>query len=133
MPVAGPRVFDARAFAAALDAERDTRGLHWNEVAQQAGVSASTLTRLGQGKRPDVDGLAKLLDWSGLDVGAFIRSERAAAEPSRLSRIVGELHADRHLSEDSATALEQIVRTAYKQLAARDASEARAASEREGR
>jgi hypothetical protein len=71
--------------------------------------------------------------WRGRSNRPFIRSERVAVEPSRLSRIVGELHADRHLSEDSATALEQIVRTAYQQLAARDASDARAASERERR
>ena len=119
--------FDARAFAAALDAERDTRRLHWNQVAEQAGVSPSTLTRLGQGKRPDVDGLARLLDWSGLDVAAFIRSPRPATQAATLARIVGELHGDPLLSEDSATALEQIVRTAYQQLAARDAMEARTA------
>jgi transcriptional regulator with XRE-family HTH domain len=130
MPTAVTRTtFNARGFAAALDAERETRGLRWNEVAQQAGVSGSTLTRLGQGKRPDVDGLAKLLDWSGLDAAAFIRSGRPGSTASTLTRIVGELHGDPHLSEDSATALEQIVRAAYLQLAARDASEARRTDE----
>jgi transcriptional regulator with XRE-family HTH domain len=121
--------FDTRAFAAALDAERETRGLRWNQVAQEVGVSGSTLTRLGQGKRPDVDGLARLLDWSGLDAADFIRSSRRASTASTLTRIVGELHGDPHLSEDSATALEQIVRAAYLQLAARDASEARVTDE----
>lgn len=131
MPAVPARTgFDALAFAAALDTERETRRLHWNQVAEQAGVSASTLTRLGQGKRPDVDGLARLLDWSGLNAATFIRSERPLARAATLTRIVGELRGDPLLSEDSATALEQIVRTAYQQLAARDAMEARSTNGR---
>ncbi len=52
--------FDSDAFYAALDGVRRARDLNWKEVAAQSGVSASTLTRMAQGKRPDVDGLAAL-------------------------------------------------------------------------
>lgn len=116
--------FDGRAFYAALDSERSARHLTWKDVAQQAGISASTLTRMSQGRRPDVDGLATLLAWSGLDVSAFIRSQTDGDAPATLTRITTELRADPLLSSESAAALEDIVRTAYGQLAARDAREA---------
>ena len=59
-------IFDAEGFFDALDEVRDSKGLTWKEVADESEVSASTLTRMAQGKRPDVDSLAALLKWSGL-------------------------------------------------------------------
>src|SRR4051812_33734083 len=44
--------FDAEAFYAALDAERQGRNLTWKSVANSSGISASTLTRIAQGARP---------------------------------------------------------------------------------
>jgi predicted transcriptional regulator len=58
--------FDRRRFADTLDAIRASRGLTWRQVADQSGVAASTLTRIQQGKRPDVDGLVRLCHWAGL-------------------------------------------------------------------
>jgi transcriptional regulator with XRE-family HTH domain len=55
--------FDNEGFFAALDAHRLAKRLTWKQVAEQSEVSASTLTRMAQGKRPDVDGLAALLKW----------------------------------------------------------------------
>ena len=124
--------FDSRAFFAALDAERASRHLTWKDVALEAGVSASTLTRMSQGRRPDVDGLASLLSWSGLDVAAFIRSTKPVPAPATLARITSELRSDPLLSEESQSALEEILRTAYSQLAARDAREAGLVAGRQG-
>lgn len=115
--------FDGSAFHAALDSERAARRLTWKDVAKEAGVSASTLTRMSQGRRPDVDGLAALLAWSGLNAAAFIRSSRSVQTPATLTRITTELRSDPQLSDESSAALEDIVRTAYGQLAARDARE----------
>jgi len=126
-PPPAPRpAFDARAFFRALDAERSARRLTWKDVAQQAGISASTLTRMSQGRRPDVDGLATLLSWSGLEIAPFIRSGLTPASSSTIARISSELRSDPLLSEETATALEDIVRAAYERLAARDALEATA-------
>ena len=63
--------FDAEGFYAALDGHRQSKGLTWKKVADQAKISASTLTRMGQGKRPDVDTLAGLASWSGIDAKMF--------------------------------------------------------------
>ena len=90
-------------------------GKNWKEVAGDAKVSASTLTRLAQGHRPDVDGLASLLAWSGLKAEQFIR-EPSEAEPPTLAMISTYLRADPKLSPESANALERIIEAAYEQM-----------------
>ena len=52
--------FDGDAFYAALDGERQTRLCTWKRVAEERDVSASTLTCISHGKRPDVDTVAAL-------------------------------------------------------------------------
>jgi DNA-binding Xre family transcriptional regulator len=113
--------FDAEGFYAALDAARLARGLNWKQVAAGSGVSASTLTRMAQGKRPDVDGLAALCAWSGLDADDFVRSEdddRTPAEP--LAMISTYLRSDRNLSAESAAALEEVIKITYERLRQKD-------------
>lgn len=105
--------FDLGSFHAALNAQRAAKGLTWKDVAEQSGVNASTLTRMSQGKRPDVDGLALLLAWSGLDALQFVPT---ANEPEPMAKIAANLRADRHLSSDSAKALEDIIRVAYERF-----------------
>lgn len=109
--------FDASGFYEALDATRQSRRMTWKDVAAAAGVSASTLTRMAQGKRPDVDSLAALTAWSGLQADAFIRSETTArpeAEP--LAMISTLLRGDRQLTPEAATALEAVIKAAYERL-----------------
>src|SRR5216683_3173281 len=67
--------FDAAGFYEALDAQRQAQRLNWKQVAAASGISASTLTRLAQGRRPDVDSLAALLAWSGLNPADFVRHD----------------------------------------------------------
>ena len=108
--------FDASAFYDALDSERQGRGLNWKQVSASSGVSASTLTRMAQGKRPDVDGLAALSAWSGLAADDFIRSEEARPEPEPLAKITTYLRSDRSLSPEAATALDQLIKATYDRL-----------------
>jgi transcriptional regulator with XRE-family HTH domain len=108
--------FDAEAFYAAIDSQREAKGMNWKEVAAETGVSASTLTRMAQGKRPDVDGLAALLAWSGLQAEDFIRTGNRKRQPEALAQITAVLRADRNLSRESAEAIEQILRAAYKRF-----------------
>jgi transcriptional regulator with XRE-family HTH domain len=109
--------FDADAFYSALDSVRQSRRLNWKQVAAESGVSASTLTRMAQGRRPDVDGLAALVAWSGLDADDYVRSEdeqRPAQEP--LAMISTYLKSDRNLSPEAATALEEMIKATYERL-----------------
>jgi transcriptional regulator with XRE-family HTH domain len=115
--MATEKKFDGEAFFAAIDAERIARGLTWKKVAEQAEVPASTLTRMSQGRKPDVDSLSGLCAWSGLSAGDFIRVEtgkKAKAEP--LAQISAHLRADPNLSKEGAKALETLIKTAYQQL-----------------
>lgn len=109
--------FDTEAFYAALDAQRQGREITWKQVAGESGVSASTLTRMAQGRRPDLDGLAKLCTWSGLSADDFIRNAaRARKEPETLARIATYLRADPNLEPETAEMLDQLIRTTYKRF-----------------
>lgn len=68
---------DPDALYVALDRARRARHRRWRDVAIESGVSPSTLTRIGQFKRPDADGLVRLLTWLGTtDIAPFIRDRR---------------------------------------------------------
>ncbi len=108
--------FDAEAFYAALDAQRQARRLNWKQVAEKSGVSASTLTRMAQGKRPDVNGLAALAAWSGLKPESFIRSEMGPSKAEPLAMISTYLRSDPNLSHEAAVALEAVIKATYEQL-----------------
>jgi transcriptional regulator with XRE-family HTH domain len=115
------RTFHAGAFFAALDAEREARGVTWKRVAGDTGVSASTLTRIGQGRKPDVDTLAALSTWAGLDPKDFMRGKRDKEQPETLAMISTYLRGDPHLTEASASALEEIIKVSYESLRRNDA------------
>lgn len=108
--------FDGGAFYEALDATRQARSLNWKQVADATGVSASTLTRMAQGRRPDVDGLAALAAWAGLRTDDFIRSEAGQSDSEPLAMISTYLRADKNLTPENAAFLNDVVRAAYKHL-----------------
>jgi transcriptional regulator with XRE-family HTH domain len=108
-------IFDTEAFHSALDSQRIAMGMTWKDVAGESKVSASTLTRMAQGKKPDADGLAALLHWSGLNAETFIRAANAQpkGKTESLAQISALLRADNSLNKQSAAAIEEIVRAAY--------------------
>jgi transcriptional regulator with XRE-family HTH domain len=110
--------FDAEAFYAVLNSQREARGMTWKDVAAESGVHASTLTRMGQGKSPDANGLAALLTWAGLQADSFIRKGGVSGrnEPEPLAQITAVLRADPNLSKESAEAIEQILKAAYERF-----------------
>lgn len=109
--------FDTLGFYEALDAQRQAKRLNWKQVAAASGVSASTLTRLAQGRRPDVDSLAALLAWSGLDAGDFVRQDdNPRAEPEALAMISTYLRSDKNLTNESAAALDELIKATYERL-----------------
>lgn len=109
--------FDRDGFYAALDAARLAKALNWKQVAAASGVSASTLTRMSQGKRPDVDGLAALAAWSGLDTDDFVRSDLTERpDPEPLAMISTYLRGDKNLKPEAAAALEAVIKVTYEQL-----------------
>src|SRR5581483_3723772 len=93
---------DIDALYASLDAQRKARDLSWRQVAKEAGVSASTLTRMAQGRRPDVDGFAALVAWLGLSADQFVRlpGPDRTPETEPVAAIAALLRAKRDLSPE---------------------------------
>ena len=56
----------------ALDGQRRAHSMSWRQVAQQAGVSPSLLSRMGNGHRPDLDGFVLLVQWLGMPAEEFM-------------------------------------------------------------
>jgi len=108
------RSFDNEAFFAALNASRQARDLTWKQLASEAKVSASTLTRVGQGKRPDVDSFAALAALGGLKPDDFMPDARRPTEP--LSEISLLLRRDPNLSPEASTALDELLKATYQRL-----------------
>lgn len=108
--------FDSEGFYDALNVERQGRKLNWKEVAAESGISASTLTRMAQGKGPDVDGLAALAAWSGLTADDYVRTDETRPTPEPLALISTYLRTDKNLSIDAAKALDEIIRVTYERL-----------------
>ena len=73
----------------------------------ESGVSASTLTRLSQGRQPDVNSLAALTAWLGMSADHFMRSERVAkfGAPSPLAQISSIIHRDPRLNPEGSRRL----------------------------
>jgi transcriptional regulator with XRE-family HTH domain len=108
--------FDNTAFFAALDAQRLARRMNWKQVSAESGVSASTLTRLAQGKRPDVDGLAALLKWSGLKAESFIGGDAKSSALEPIAQMTALLWADPSLTKDNKRTLESVLMATYQGL-----------------
>ena len=64
--------FDGDSFYNALESTVNRRGKNWRQVAAETGVSASTLARMAQGRRPDAASLAALSAWAGLNPSDFV-------------------------------------------------------------
>jgi len=108
-------LFDTSAFYSALNAVRVRRQLTWKEVASQSGINASTLSRIGQGKNPDVNGLIALLSWSGLKAEMFMPSTKKGSIET-VPEISSIIRRDKVLSQNNARLLENIVITTYETL-----------------
>jgi hypothetical protein len=65
--------FDPPALFKAMDAQREGRGLSWQDVAQEIGVSASTITRTREQGRFEVDGVLAMSQWLGRRIEDFSR------------------------------------------------------------
>lgn len=63
---------DAKALHAALDAAREEAGWSWRRLARELSLSASTMSRLLSGNKPDVDAFATMVSWLRVDPRRFM-------------------------------------------------------------
>ncbi len=108
--------FNGDAFYRALENTVTARSKNWKQVAAETGISASTLARMAQGRKPDAASLAALCAWAGLNPSDFVDAPYKVAHPEPMAQISSLLRSDPNLDAEAAEAVEAIVRAAYKRL-----------------
>jgi len=120
----------------AIRRRREQRGLSLRDVADETGVSASTLSRIENGTgKPDADNIARLAAWLDMPIERVMHpGTRAANDPkpvvyypheSTPEIIEAHLRADRHLTPQTAKALSELFRVAYAQFSQADSKSTR--------
>ncbi|MHB8636742.1 MAG: helix-turn-helix domain-containing protein [Fimbriimonadaceae bacterium] len=110
-----PDQIDISNLAAMVRAKRGGLGLR--SAAQEiGGVSAATVSRIEQGKVPDFHTYLKICGWLGIQPASNASIVGEGEAVSTVDKMVVHLRADRHLTPDSARALEQMIRQVYDAL-----------------
>lgn len=112
----GESKLNLEALVAALENERKQRKLSWRALAREAGVSPSTLTRMQQGKLPDVDTFARLVHWLGVSADDFLAGGKPTgrSKPHPVTAASVHLRSQKELSPKAAKALDELMRAAYR-------------------
>lgn len=108
--------FDGDAYYRALEAVVRAKSRTWKQVSEETGVSASTLTRMAQGRKPDAASLAALSAWAQLNPSDFVEAPYKTAMAEPIAQISSLLRSDPNLDAESAEALDAIVRAAYERF-----------------
>jgi transcriptional regulator with XRE-family HTH domain len=102
-------------FAEMLKNKRGEKGLR--TVAEEiGGVSYATLSRVEQGKIPDVNTFIRICKWMEVSSDTFIEGEKRKRKEKSIStreHVVAQLRADRELSKDSLKTLLNVIDLAY--------------------
>ncbi len=117
MPPSQHRV-DVAALYAALEAEKNARGMSWRNLARDCQLSPSTFTRMANGLRPDVDAFAGLVRWLGQPAEAFMTAdpEDAGPAPDLMATLAPLLRARKDLTEQDVQDLQALFTAAVEQF-----------------
>jgi len=111
----------------AIRRRREQQGMSLRDLADETGVSASTLSRIENGTgKPDADNIARLAGWLDMPIERVMHhGNRAANDPkpvvyypheSTPEIVEAHLRADKHLTAQTAKALSELFRVAYAQF-----------------
>lgn len=108
----------------AIKRRREELGLSLRDVGDLTEVSASTLSRIENGTgRPDADNIARLTQWLDMPVDRLMKKTDESVEPviyypheATTDIISAHLRADKNLTPETAEALSELFRVAYKQF-----------------
>src|SRR5436190_10827033 len=110
----------------AVKRRREELGLSLRDVADETGVSASTLSRIENGTgKPDADNIARLAAWLDMPIERVMHHGHRGSDPkpvvyypheSTPEIVEAHLRADKHLTPDTAKALYAPSRVAYAQF-----------------
>ena len=115
----------------AMRRKREEMGLSLRDVADETGVSASTLSRIENGTgKPDADNIARLTGWLNMPMERVMSGRQTDGDDTAAKAVVyfpqeampdiveAHLRADRNLTPDTAKALSELFRVAYQQFSA---------------
>jgi transcriptional regulator with XRE-family HTH domain len=109
----------------AIKRRREELGLSLRDVADVTNVSASTLSRIENGTgKPDADNIARLTGWLDMPIDRVMTKgtaddvEAVIYYPHEATPEIVEAHlrADKSLTPETANALSELFRVAYKQF-----------------
>ena len=110
----------------AIRRKREEAGLSLRDVANETGVSASTLSRIENGTgKPDADNIARLTGWLEVPIERVMSGQPEGDESKAVvyfpqeptpSIVEAHLRADRNLTPETAKALSELFRVAYAQF-----------------
>lgn len=109
----------------AIKRRREELGLSLRDVADVTSVSASTLSRIENGTgKPDADNIARLTGWLDMPIDRVMNKktmddvEPVIYYPHEATPEIVEAHlrADKKLTPETAKALSELFRVAYKQF-----------------
>src|SRR2546427_9290792 len=107
----------------AVRRRREQKGMSLRDVAEETGVSASTLSRIENGTgKPDADNIARLAGWLDMPIERVMHHGRGGSEPnpgvyypheSTPEIVEAHFRAGKHLTPDAAKVLSGLFRVAY--------------------
>jgi transcriptional regulator with XRE-family HTH domain len=109
----------------AIKRRREELGLSLRDVADVTAVSASTLSRIENGTgKPDADNIARLTNWLDMPIDRVMNKQKptdveaVVYYPHEATPEIVEAHlrADKNLTPETAKALSELFRVAYKQF-----------------
>ncbi|OXM45452.1 helix-turn-helix domain-containing protein [Amycolatopsis alba] len=114
---------DVIALHGALDAAREARELSWRQLAKLLDVSPSTMSRLANGKNPDVEAFATMVRWLDVPAEKFMIDDeelqrRAAEPPDLVAELAPLLRARPDLEPEDVEHLEELIGSAVRRFGA---------------
>ena len=118
---------DVSALYAALDAAREAKGLSWRQLAREMQISASTMSRLANRYKPDVNAFAAMVRWLNMPAETFMvegdQPDPADQEqPELVAQLAPLLRARPDLKKEDVDHLEQLIGSAVRRFNADRAS-----------
>ena len=106
------RFLDTKALAESLKLKRGKRGLR--EISEEMnGIGISTLSRIENGKVPDVETFLAICHWLQVSPSEFIKKPEGSTATDTIDEVEGHFRADQNLDPELAHVLAAFMKRAY--------------------
>ncbi len=106
------RFLDTKALAERIRLKRGKRGLR--EISEEMnGIGISTLSRIENGKMPDVETFLAICHWLQVSPSEFVKKPEESTETDTIDEVEGHFRADQNLDPELAHVLAEFMKRAY--------------------